>query len=90
MLSVIYAQFQNMPDDWYTPKRIELFYSMVAHAELFDEEAGQPDCLDPEKAKFDSKIEQLEFNFKQDPKYNSSYKIHNEYDEDDYKGADHD
>jgi rubredoxin len=68
MISVIYAQFSKMPDDWYTPKRIELFYSMVAHAELFDEEAGQPDCLDPEKAKFNERIEQLELNIEDDYK----------------------
>jgi rubredoxin len=82
MVSVVYAQFQNMPDDWYTPQRIELFYSLVAHAELFDEEAGQPDCLDPEKAKLDEKIEQIELAFKT--------KEDDEDDEDDYKGADHD
>lgn len=75
MVSVIYAHFQSMPDDWYTPKRIDLFYSMVAQAELFDEEAGQPDCLDPEKAKLDEKIEQLKLNF-------------NLEEEDDYRGAD--
>lgn len=49
-----------MPDDWYTLERIDLFRRMVVDARLFDVESGQPDCEDPEKAKLQSRIEELE------------------------------
>lgn len=68
MISVVYAHFSSMPDDWYTPKRIKLFKSMVESALIFDKEADQPDCLDPEKAKLKDRIEQLELDLEDDYK----------------------
>lgn len=60
MVSVIYSMFEKQPDDWYTSQRIELFYALVAAAEIFDDESGQPDCLDYEKAKLLNRIDKLE------------------------------
>jgi hypothetical protein len=59
-VSVIYDIFGKQPDSWYTPSRIELFYSMVSDAKTFDIEADQPDCEDPEKAKLLERIVELE------------------------------
>lgn len=59
-VSVIYDMFGKQPDDWYTLDRIDLFKRMVADARLFDEEAGQPDCEDSEKAKVTERIEKIE------------------------------
>lgn len=59
-VSVIYDMFGKQPDDWYTLDRIKLFKSMVADARLFDQESGQPDCEDPEKAKVEERISNLE------------------------------
>lgn len=59
-VSVIYDMFGKQPDQWYTLERIDLFKSMVADARLFDEESGQPDCEDPEKAKVAERIEDIE------------------------------
>jgi hypothetical protein len=59
-VSVIYDMFGQQPDSWYTPQRIELFYSMVADAKVFDIEANQPDCEDPEKSKLLERITELE------------------------------
>ena len=59
-VSVIYDMFGKQPDDWYTLDRIDLFRRMVVDARLFDEESGQPDCEDPEKAKVNERIEKLE------------------------------
>lgn len=59
-VSVIYDMFGKQPDDWYTKERIELFQRMVSDARLFDEESGQPDCEDPEKAKVEERISNLE------------------------------
>jgi hypothetical protein len=59
-VSVIYDMFGKQPDEWYTLERIDLFKRMVADARLFDEESGQPDCEDPEKAKLETRIVELE------------------------------
>lgn len=59
-VSVIYDMFGKQPDSWYTLERIELFQRMVTDARLFDEESGQPDCEDPEKAKVEERISNLE------------------------------
>ncbi len=59
-VSVIYDMFGKQPDSWYTLDRIELFHNMVADARVFDIEANQPDCEDPEKAKVEERIEELE------------------------------
>lgn len=59
-VSVIYDMFGKQPDDWYTQERIDLFKRMVADARLFDEESGQPDCEDAEKAKVTERIEKIE------------------------------
>lgn len=59
-VSVIYDMFGKQSDDWYTLDRIDLFKRMVADAKVFDEESGQPDCEDPEKAKVTERIENLE------------------------------
>lgn len=59
-VSVIYDMFGKQPDEWYTLERIDLFKRMVADARLFDEESGQPDCEDAEKAKVTERIEQIE------------------------------
>lgn len=59
-VSVIYDMFGKQPDSWYTKERIDLFQRMVADARLFDEESGQPDCEDPEKAKLEARIVELE------------------------------
>lgn len=65
-VSVIYDMFGKQPDNWYTKERIELFYSMVTDAKIFDEESGQPDCEDPEKAKVLDRIVELEEQIKKD------------------------
>ncbi len=59
-VSVIYDMFGKQPDEWYTLERIDLFKRMVVDARLFDEESGQPDCEDPEKAKVTERIDNLE------------------------------
>jgi hypothetical protein len=59
-VSVIYDMFARLPDVWYTPQRIQLFHTMVADARIFDAESGQPDCEDPEKAKLEERIQELE------------------------------
>jgi len=74
-VSVIYDMLKPMPDDWYNRERIDLFRRMVADARLLDQESGQPDCEDPEKAKVESRINEIE------------KKIDEE--EDDYRGADY-
>lgn len=65
-VSVVYDWFGKLPDTWYTPQRIELFHSMVTVAKQFDEESGQPDCHDPEKAKVEERIAQLELQFEKE------------------------
>ncbi len=59
-VSVVYDWFGKMPNTWYTQDRIDLFHNMVADAKRFDEESGQPDCQDPEKAKLEERIAELE------------------------------
>jgi hypothetical protein len=59
-VSVVYDWFGKMPETWYTQPRIDLFHSMVTTAKQFDEESGQPDCQDPEKAKLEERIAELE------------------------------
>jgi len=59
-VSVIYDMFGKQPDNWYTLDRIDLFHDMVADARRFDEESGQPDCEDSEKAKLLERIAELE------------------------------
>ena len=59
-VSVVYDMFKPMPDSWYNQERIKLFYTMVDTALKFDEESGQPDCEDPEKAKVADHIKELE------------------------------
>lgn len=59
-VSVIYDMFGKQPDSWYTLDRIDLFHDMVADARIFDIEANQPDCEDPEKAKLEERIAELE------------------------------
>lgn len=59
-VSVIYDMFKPLPDEWYTLDRIDLFKDMVHNAEIFDQETGQPDCADPEKAKIKEHIAELE------------------------------
>lgn len=59
-VSVIYDMFGKQPDDWYTLDRIDLFKRMVADAKVFDQESGQPDCEDAEKAKVEERISDLE------------------------------
>jgi len=59
-VSVIYDMFAPLPDSWYTQERIDLFRRMVKDARLFDLEAGQPDCEDPEKAKVEDRIKKIE------------------------------
>lgn len=58
-VSKVYDMFKEMPDDWYTPKRIKLFYEMEASAKKLDQETGQPDCEDPDKAKVKERIEKI-------------------------------
>lgn len=59
-VSVVYDMFGKLPDSWYTLQRIDLFHSMVTDAKTFDTESGQPDCEDPEKAKLEERIAELE------------------------------
>lgn len=59
-VSVVYDMFGKLPDSWYTLQRIDLFHSMVTDAKTFDAESGQPDCEDPEKAKLEERIAELE------------------------------
>lgn len=65
-VSKVYDMFGEMPDEWYNSKRINLFKTMVMAAELFDEEAGNPDCEDPEKAKVKERIEKIEESLEDD------------------------
>lgn len=65
-VSVIYDMFGKQPDSWYTLDRIEMFHRMVTDARLFDEESGQPDCEDPEKAKVEERIANIEEELKQE------------------------
>jgi hypothetical protein len=65
-VSVVYDMFGKQPDSWYTKERIDLFQRMVTDARLFDEESGQPDCEDPEKAKVLERIADLEEQIKKD------------------------
>jgi hypothetical protein len=64
-VSVIYDMFGKQPDSWYTKERIELFQRMVEDAKTFDQESGQPDCEDPEKAKVTERITSLEKQLKE-------------------------
>lgn len=59
-VSVVYDWFGKMPDTWFTATRIDLFHNMVTNAKQFDQEAGEPDCQDPEKAKLEERIAELE------------------------------
>ena len=59
-VSVIYDMFRPMPDTWYNQERIDLFRRLIQDAKTFDVEAGQPDCEDPEKAKLEEHIDELE------------------------------
>lgn len=59
-VSVIYDMFAKQPDNWYNKERITLFHHMVADARTFDIQANQPDCEDPEKAKLEQRIVELE------------------------------
>lgn len=59
-VSVIYDMFGKQPDRWYTKERIDLFRRMVVDAREFDIQANQPDCEDPEKAKLEQRIQELE------------------------------
>jgi len=65
-VSVIYDMFGKQPDDWYTQDRIDLFRRMIADARQFDIESGQPDCEDPDKAKLEERISDLEEDLKND------------------------
>lgn len=64
-VSVIYDMFGKQPDNWYTLERISLFKRMVADARQFDNESGQPDCEDAEKALVNERIEKIEENLEQ-------------------------
>lgn len=59
-VSVIYDMFARLPNEWYNRERISLFHNMVADARTFDVQSGQPDCQDPEKAKLEERIKELE------------------------------
>ncbi len=59
-VSVIYDIFSKLPDTWYNQEHIDLFRNMITDARTFDVQAGQPDCEDPEKAKLEQHIEELE------------------------------
>ena len=67
-VSVVYGMFAGMPDEWYTIERIGLFKRMVTDARLFDVESGQPDCEDPEKAKVEARINEIEERLEDDYK----------------------
>lgn len=61
--SVIYDMFGVMPDAWYSLERIDLFRRFVKDAKdakEFDKESSQPDCEDPDKAKLETHINELE------------------------------
>ena len=62
--SVIYDMFGAMPDAWYNQERIDLFKRLVKDAKEFDVEAAQPDCEDPDKAKLEEHIKELEKDLK--------------------------
>jgi hypothetical protein len=64
-VSVIYDMFGKQPDSWYTKERLQLFCRMVEDAKTFDQEANQPDCEDPEKAKLLERIADLEKQIKE-------------------------
>ncbi len=59
-VSVVYDMFKKMPDSWYNKERINLFHRMVDDAKTFDVESDQPDCQDPEKAKVEERIANIE------------------------------
>lgn len=58
--SVIFDMFRPMPDEWYNQKRIDLFKRLLNDAKEFDTESSQPDCEDPDKAKLENHINELE------------------------------
>jgi uncharacterized protein YceH (UPF0502 family) len=61
-VSVIYDIFAKQPNEWFlaNPYRITLFHSMVEDAKQFDVQTNQPDCADPDKAKLEERIAELE------------------------------
>jgi hypothetical protein len=51
-VSVITDYGRSIPLDQWTPVRLEEFKRLVERAKAFDAIANQPDCEDPEKAKW--------------------------------------
>lgn len=62
--SVIFDMFKPMPDSWYNQERIDLFRKLLDGAKQFDIESNQPDCEDPDKAKLEEHINEIESQLK--------------------------
>lgn len=69
-VSVIFNTFSPMPDSWFTRDRIDLFKRMITDARLLDRETGQPGCEDPDKAKLEDRVDELEEKLEYDNKVN--------------------
>ncbi len=67
-VSVIFQAFTPFPDSWYNQERIDLFRRMVEDARALDALSNQPDCEDPDKAKLEEHILELEQQLKEDNK----------------------
>lgn len=59
VVSMVMDYGHKIPEPWWTPSNAEKFMKLVKFAEQFDEETGQPDCIDPEKAELLERVEKL-------------------------------
>lgn len=64
-VSAICNWFESLPDEWFTLDRLEKFKSVIELAEFLDQETGQPNCADSEKAKIKERIDELEYLIKE-------------------------
>jgi hypothetical protein len=57
-VSVIMDYGRGMPIDSWTWEKYQEFQRLIAAGETFDRKTGQPDCVDPLKAKIIETIEE--------------------------------
>lgn len=57
VVSAIIDYGRSLPDQWDTSQILE-FQKVIQVAKQFDAATGQPDCEDPEKVKFLTKLEE--------------------------------
>jgi hypothetical protein len=56
VVSAVHDWGQHQPIDIWTPQAVEAFEELVERAKEFDVKTGQPDCVDPAKAAFFTRI----------------------------------